>query len=190
MNPLIAAPVVIVRPGKLFACRTPVWIRTVLGSCVSLCLCDRAGQVGGMNHFMLPGEGYVQDPTCPARYGVHAIELLINAMFQLGADRSRFEAMAFGGADVLAVTQGSLSVAQANVAFVREFLKIERIPLVKGLLGGSQPMRVSFLSTTGAVTVERVGRGAVQRIVTTESRLFSAVGEQSRKIPARQVTIF
>jgi len=143
-----------------------------------------------MNHFMLPGEGYVRDPMWPARYGVHAMELLINAMFKLGGERSRFEAMAFGGADVLAITHGSLSVAQANVAFLREFLKTERIPLVKSLLAGSQPMRVSFLSTTGTVTVELVGSGAIPRIVSTETRLLSSVGQPPYKTPDRQVTIF
>lgn len=29
-------------------------ISTILGSCVATCLYDEGGQVGGMNHFLLP----------------------------------------------------------------------------------------------------------------------------------------
>jgi len=143
-----------------------------------------------MNHFMLAGQGYTQDPQWPARYGIHAMELLINGIYKLGGDRRRLEAMAFGGADVLAVTHSKLSVAHANVAFVREFLNTEKIPLVKSLLGGVQAMRVAMLSTTGAVTVELVSRGAVRRIIDTEERLLSTVHMRSRKYSDPQVTLF
>jgi chemotaxis protein CheD len=32
-------------------------IMTTLGSCIAACLWDRAANVGGMNHFMLPDGG-------------------------------------------------------------------------------------------------------------------------------------
>ena len=51
---------------------------TVLGSCIAACIYDEQVGVGGMNHFLLAssaGSGGVS-----ARYGVHAMELLINRL--------------------------------------------------------------------------------------------------------------
>lgn len=190
MNDVLAAPAFVVRPGKLFASREPVWIRTLLGSCVSVCLCDRTAGIGGMNHFMLPGRGYAQDPMLPARYGIHAMELLINAIYRLGGDRRRLEAMAFGGANVLAVMHDKLSVAQANVNFVREFLQAERIPVLKSLLGGERPIRVSMFSASGEVGVELVNSHIVKHVVATERRLLTTVAQASQLNPRKQVTLF
>ena len=42
-------------PGEYFVTQRDLVIVTVLGSCVSVCLRDRLSGIGGMNHFMLPG---------------------------------------------------------------------------------------------------------------------------------------
>ena len=191
MNQSASIPVAVIRPGKVFAANRPVRIQTLLGSCVSVCLCDRMAGAGGMNHFMLPGRSLQEDPTLPARYGIQAMELLINALHRLGADRRRLQAMAFGGADVLTVAHTAPSVAEANVAFVHEFLETERIPLVESLLGGTRAMRVAMQSTTGEVMVEFVRKEeGVKRLLQSEKRLFSYVDKRSRAFSPRQVTIF
>ena len=60
---------------------------TVLGSCVSACLRDPRTGIGGMNHFMLPDDGGdAGNPlSTSARYGVYAMELLINEILKAGA---------------------------------------------------------------------------------------------------------
>jgi len=65
-------------------------ISTLLGSCVAVCLQDPGVRVGGMNHFLL-GEPGREDAIRPGelqRYGIHAMELLINAMMAKGAARN------------------------------------------------------------------------------------------------------
>ncbi len=58
-----------------------VVLTTVLGSCISACLYDPIAKVGGLNHFLLaePGSGET-DVRSLQRYGVYAMEVLINAM--------------------------------------------------------------------------------------------------------------
>ena len=53
-------------------------ITTLLGSCVAACINDPHARVGGMNHFLLPGE----DASSPleARQGVLLMEFLINGL--------------------------------------------------------------------------------------------------------------
>ena len=63
--------------------RSDAVMSTILGSCVAACIYDPGTGVGGMNHFLLPGADTGQGGS--VRYGVHAMELLINAL--LGGGR-------------------------------------------------------------------------------------------------------
>jgi len=131
--------------GQWYASKTPVLVSTVLGSCVAACLFDPALRIGGMNHFMLPcGDA---DSERPARFGVHAMEVLVNDMMKLGADRSRIVAKVFGAAAVTKALSPKVSVG--NATFIRDFLARERIPLLAERLGGTRPHEVTFNTETG-----------------------------------------
>ena len=120
-------------------------LTAILGSCVACCLNDPIARVGGMNHFLLPGDESSGDDSL--RYGVNSMELLINGLLRRGARRDRLEAKLFGGARVLA---GLSDVGSQNAAFARRFLKEEGIPCIGESLGGNQARRVRFSPTTGA----------------------------------------
>ncbi len=68
---------------------------TVLGSCVAMCLFDSVNKVGGMNHFLLATSSQAESDDL--KYGVNAIELLINRLLQSGAERGNLQAKLFGG---------------------------------------------------------------------------------------------
>jgi chemotaxis protein CheD len=125
-----------------------VVISTLLGSCVAACLQDPVARVGGMNHFLLGEPG--ADTTVAAcdmqRYGVHAMELLINAMMQRGAQRSRLRAHLYGGANIVA---GLGRIGTANAAFARNFMKMEGISVGHCDLGGVQARKVQFMPYEG-----------------------------------------
>lgn len=119
-------------------------LSTILGSCVSTCMWDDEAGVGGMNHFLLPGdEGPASEQQ---KYGVNAMELLINALLQAGASRRRLKAKLFGGANVL---QGLSDIGAKNAAFARRFLATEGIVCTAQSLGGNRARRVRFWPTTG-----------------------------------------
>lgn len=68
------------------------------------------------------------------RYGINAMELLINDMTKAGANRLNLKAKAFGGGSIMQSSQevGNFScVGEVNCKFIREFLENERIPLVQ-----------------------------------------------------------
>ena len=79
-----------------------VVVSTLLGSCVAACIRDPIAGVGGMNHFLLPGEdtrpAHAQDAE---RYGDYLMELLVNGLMKKGAQRERLEAKLFGGARMM-----------------------------------------------------------------------------------------
>jgi chemotaxis protein CheD len=147
-----------VKAGEFFATDRDVALVTVLGSCVAACLRDRASGIGGMNHFMLPRSHGDEGPaSASARYGVNAMELLINELIRLGARRGNLEAKVFGGGSVVREIQ-SLDVGAMNARFVCSFLRDESIPVVASDLQGTVGRRVRFLPASGRAFVSRLGR--------------------------------
>lgn len=144
-------------PGQYHAGRGPGSISTVLGSCVATCLWDPVERIGGMNHFMLPGQpGAAPAPwEVSGRLGVYAMEVLINEMVHVGADRRRLVAKVFGGARVL---QGfeTLDVGALNSRFVLEFLREEHIRVLAQDLLGVAPRKIHFFPDTGKVQMRKL----------------------------------
>ncbi len=122
-----------------------VVMSTVLGSCVAVCLYDQKIGVGGMNHFLLASSGTAKSDDL--KYGVNAMELLINRVLRAGGDRRNLQAKLFGGARM---TDHSRDIGRSNADFALEFLEREGIACVSQSLGGDKARRVQFTPTTGA----------------------------------------
>jgi chemotaxis protein CheD len=150
--------------GQVAASAEPFELGTVLGSCVAVCLYDPIRRLGGMNHILLPGKCLNCVST---RYGVHAMEILINDIMHLGGDRKMLVAKAFGGANVIK-TLKQTPIGDNNVKFVREFLATERIPLVAQRLGGSNAIIVQFRTDTGKAKVRHVDGSRMKQVIRDE----------------------
>ena len=177
-----------VQPGEFYATDHDIAIVTVLGSCVAACLRDRESGIGGLNHFMLPHSGRDAGPaSTSARYGVNAMELLINELIHLGARRRNLEAKVFGGGNML---EGCtvLNIGQANARFVTEFLRAESIPVAGSDLEGNGSRKVCFFPATGRVLVRGIDRSAERAaLAETEARY----GARLAQLPvAGQTEIF
>lgn len=145
-----------IMPGEYFATRRDMLVVTVLGSCVSACLRDRVSGIGGMNHFMLPGLDNGGGPvSTSARYGVHAMEMLVNRLFKLGAQRQNLEAKVFGGGNVLRGFT-TTTVGERNAEFVLDYLAAENIRLVASDLLDIYPRKVYFFPKTGRALVKKL----------------------------------
>lgn len=123
-------------------------LTTLLGSCIAVCLYDAKARVGGMNHFLLgePEAGHAVGIQDRQRYGVHAMELLINAMMKKGAMRSRLRAHIYGGAKIIAGLGG---IGQDNAAFARRFIETEGFAIGHVDVGGVCARKIEFLPFDG-----------------------------------------
>jgi len=132
-----------------------VIISTLLGSCVAACLHDPVARVGGMNHFLLgePSADHRVSSADMQRYGVHAMELLINGMMARGAARDRLRAHLYGGANIVS---GLGSIGSSNAAFARRFMETEGIEIAHCDLGGTSARKVEFLPYEGRSRCTRV----------------------------------
>ena len=123
-------------------------VTTLLGSCIAVCLQDPVARVGGMNHFLLgePNPNHAVSMQDMQRYGIHAMELLINGMMQKGAVRSRLRAHLYGGANI---TAGLRGIGSSNAEFARRYATTEGITLGHVDVGGHHARRVEFLPFEG-----------------------------------------
>jgi chemotaxis protein methyltransferase CheR len=144
-----------IHAGELHATRENIEIKTLLGSCIAACLYDPVAKVGGMNHFLLPSTS--SDDFERLRFGAFAMEMLINNLMTLGADRQRLKAKVFGGANVLEGVTSRPTVGERNAAFVREFLAKEHIEIVSERLGGNRGLDVRFHPVTGRAFARDIG---------------------------------
>jgi chemotaxis protein CheD len=165
-----------IQMGEFFASREPAVVETLLGSCVAACLFDPVEQVGGMNHFLLPRPCQA-DPVL-GRYGVHAMELLIESILEAGGKRSRLQAKVFGAAAVLTLDIARINVPEANQLFIREFLAAAGIPLSGERLGGVRPLRVRMFTDTGKVLVRALPETQLDRVVGVETECITAAFER------------
>jgi len=142
-------------PGEYYATKRDMVLVTVLGSCVAACIRDKVTGVGGMNHFMLPDSGEQSGWSVGGRYGTYAMEMLINQLQKLGAERKNLEAKVFGGASVIA-SMTETNVGERNAQFVLDFLKTEKVSVVAKDLLDIYPRKVYFFPNTGRVLVKKL----------------------------------
>jgi chemotaxis protein CheD len=121
-----------------------VVLTTLLGSCVAACIRDPVAEVGGMNHFLLPGAEVGSKDS--ERLGVHLMELLLNGLMRQGAHRDRLEAKLFGGARMM---RGLSDIGRKNADFAKRFLDYEGIKVISGDTGGEQGRRIQFAPVSG-----------------------------------------
>jgi chemotaxis protein CheD len=83
-----------------------VIVTHALGSCIAVCVFDPERHVAGMLHFLLP-EARINPQRAaeqPAAFADTGIPLLFQAVYQLGAQKTRCRVCLVGGAEVAAPT--------------------------------------------------------------------------------------
>jgi len=173
-----------IRPGEYFVSNQDIVISTLLGSCISACLYDPVNGVVGMNHFMLSNSRYPKNMpffvTEAGRYGIQAMELIINGMLGLGANRQFIKAKAFGGSSLFHSDNGTdnfFCVGEVNTRFILEFLKNDGFPLIACDLGGDRGRTIRFSSADYSVLVRKTGAASIPGLMKKEKQYWHKAKE-------------
>jgi chemotaxis protein CheD len=137
---------------------SPDILRTILGSCVGICLYDPESKIGGMCHIMLPS---MKDHSKSVKkYADSAIPLLLKDMEERGAKRASVIAKITGGAKMFSVSENSVmgEIGNNNIARVREVLKGLNVPLSAEDTGGNYGRTIDFFLESGMVKVKSMGK--------------------------------
>jgi chemotaxis protein CheD len=140
--------------GYIYFSKTAVSIRTVVGSCVAVCIWDRALRYGGMNHFLHPSTRERENAT--AQYGNVATAALVRAMEEAGSKRGDLMAQIVGGG--APDNAPKPTIGQRNVQVARGVLARKGIPILSEDVGGAMGRKVIFDTTTGECLIIKVHR--------------------------------
>ncbi len=174
---------VIIYPGEFYVSDRDI-IATVLGSCISVCIKDRKTGLAGMNHFMLPGDARSQDMflSASAKYGMFAMEQLINEMIKKKGSKKDFEAKVFGGGHVLNFRKSDGNVPEANIDFVRAFLTMEQVAVVKEDVGGYVGRKILFFPETAKVLLKRLETSVDSSLIRAEETYKTRLFREKEKL--------
>ncbi len=143
------------RPGDLHVSGEPCQIRTILGSCASICLWDKRQRAGGMNHFLLPASSGREPASL--RFADMATKVLLEKLLLLGCRVRNLQAKIFGGSSMLqSQNRYASSLGAQNVAAALDLMKNESIPVIVQEPGGAQGRRIVLNTDEGTAWSRRI----------------------------------
>lgn len=130
-----------------------------LGSCVGLTLYDPAARVGGMIHCMLP-LSKIDPPKAaanPSMFTDTGVAALLQAVFDLGADRRRLVAKVAGAASLLD-EKGLFKIGERNHTVLRKVLWKNSIQVAGEEVGGNSSRTLYLHMDTGRTMLKSGGQ--------------------------------
>ena len=135
----------------------PSVLRTILGSCIGICIYDRIKKVGGMAHILLPiktGSGK------PEKYADTAIPILVERLLKEGCKKEFMSAKIAGGSTMFKF-KSSVSLGQIgerNIIETKKALEKTGIPIVAEDIGGNVGRVIDFFLEDGRLKIKAAGK--------------------------------
>lgn len=137
--------------------RDPVILRTILGSCVGICIYDRIKKIGGLAHILLPTD--TSNGVTIEKFADTAIPFLVERLLKEGAKKEFMSAKIAGGASMFkfeaSVTLGQ--IGDRNIEETKKMLEKLKIPLVEEDTGGYAGRVIDFFLNDGHMKVKAGG---------------------------------
>ena len=129
-----------------------------LGSCIAACLYDPGTRIGGMIHYQLPDSKIDAQRAAekPLMFADTGMQLLIDKMLKMGANKKRMQIKIAGGAAMNIGPKG-FDVGKRNYLAIRKILWKQGMFIDAEDVGGTSPRNMYLNVETGAVTVRSCG---------------------------------
>ncbi len=136
-------------------------LRTILGSCVGICLYHEEKKIGGLAHIMLPVMKL--QSSSPKKYADSAIPMLIEELEAMGITGNELKAKIVGGATMFKLSPNSLmsEIGRNNISKVKDVLAEFGIEVIGEDTGGDYGRTIDFFVGTGEVKVKSINRNEV-----------------------------
>ena len=139
--------------AQLKIASSPQVLRTILGSCVGICIYDRQKKMGGLAHILLP-ESTGNDN--PEKYADTAIPMLVDLLFKQGCKREFMSAKIAGGSAMFKFSQGNMlgQIGERNIEAVKKALAAKNIPVLQEDVSGNSGRVIDFFLDDGHLKVK------------------------------------
>jgi chemotaxis protein CheD len=149
--------------ADLNVAKPPQKIRTSgLGSCVGVIIYDDTTKTCGMAHVMLPNSSLGKSESMnKAKYADTALDVLIQKLNEIGANKNQLKAKLAGGAQMFKFSSSSemMRIGPRNVEAVKEKLQQLKIRIVAEDVGGSSGRTIEFDPITCKLAIRTVSQG-------------------------------
>jgi len=137
---------------------SPSVLRTILGSCVGICIYDRVKKIGGMAHVLLPTSQ--KSIINPEKYADTAIPLLVRELLKQGGRKENMSAKITGGASMFKFGSNIAlgQIGDRNVEQTKLELQKLGIPILVEEVGGNLGRVIDFFLTDGHMKVKAGGQ--------------------------------
>lgn len=141
---------VYLQPGEYFWGSDENRVKTLLGSCVAICVWHPERKIGGMSHCLLPSRGYVNPQAADnlqldGRYIDETFEIFFNEMNRHGTYKKDYQVKVFGGGNMFELREkGGVTVGDKNLAMMRLILEKNGMRISAEHVGGKGHRNVIF----------------------------------------------
>ncbi len=150
----------ILLPGELYIAQKPLWIKTILGSCISVILHSPRQKVTAISHAQLPYERSLFKcvDSCPIKcnaetsdqnrfkYVTCSTRYMLEKLFAMGIKANEIKVKLIGGANVLSFKGMQKSIGIQNVETAHHLIDEFKLTLIKADTGGKRG-RTIYLDT-------------------------------------------
>jgi chemotaxis protein CheD len=144
--------------AELMVAEPPDILRTILGSCIGICLYDHKNKIGGLSHIMLPK---INDKNSnKKKYADTAIPLLLEEMYKKGSNINLITAKIVGGATMFNISKKSnlINIGESNIISVKNILNDLKIRITAEELRGDFGRTIDFYMDTGEVKIKYLNK--------------------------------
>ena len=116
---------VYLQPGEFFWGDESTRIKTLLGSCIAICMWHPGKLIGGMCHSLLPSRLKAVPGKVEARYVEEAVQLFMSEIYKSATKPADYQVKVFGGSEMFNLPNHSevVSIGKKNIEATKVILK-------------------------------------------------------------------
>jgi chemotaxis protein CheD len=155
---------IFLKPGEMHWGDTDTRVRTILGSCVALCLWHPNLKIGGMCHYLLPSRRVRNsDEPLDGRYGDEAMEMLMKELEKTHTKPKDYQVKMFGGSNMFSeiLKDVNINVGEKNIQKADELVKKYGFNVASKDMGGTEHRSILFDIWNGDVWLKKPKKGEI-----------------------------
>jgi len=157
--------IIYLKPGEICLAEKPTLVKTVLGSCVSVTICNKRLGIGAICHATLPEFNKNKDDDNNFKYVDYSVIYMVNMFKSYGSTPKELDVKVFGGSDMFItrnLSSKKATVGTQNVIKAIDIIKKEGLIISSSEVGGTRGRKIYFYTGTGEVLLKFIRKDVMK----------------------------